>query len=442
MSKEEILQIVEEEDVEFIRLQFTDIFGMLKNIAITAEQLEMALDSRFMFDGSSIEGFVSIEDSDMVLRPIPETFTIFPWRPQQGKVARFLCEVLRGDGTAFEGDPRYILKCWVKKAEEMGYRFMVGAECEFFLFSTDEEGNPTTKTKDAGTYFDVGPLDTAENIRRDIVLNLEEMGYRINASHHEIAPAQHEVDLDYQEVLSAADCIMTVKLAVRTLARRHGLHATFMPKPDAAVNGNGLHINMALFDRKGKNVFEDERDSCGISSLAYHFMGGIMDHMREMSLVTNPIVNSYKRLVPGHDAPAHIAWSSRSNRSTLIRIPSHQKGPLRIEFRCPDTAANPYLALASCLAAGLDGILQKADPGPGIDDNLFSCSEEEIKRRGIALLPATMEEAIEVFEKSSFMKSVFGRHAFDRYLYLKKKEWKAFSQAVTDWEIKEYLHKY
>lgn len=441
-NKEDIFRLVEEEDVEFIRLQFTDIFGMLKNVAITASQLGKALDNRCMFDGSAIEGFVRVEESDMYLYPDLDTFEIFPWRPQQGKVARLICDVYRPNNTPFEGDPRYVLKKVLKEAEEMGYRFNVGPECEFFLFHTDEEGRPTTKTHEMAGYFDVSPIDLAENVRRDIVLNLEEMGFEIESSHHEIAPAQHEIDFQYAEGLLAADNILTFKMAVKTIAKRHGLHATFMPKPKAGINGSGMHINMSLNDLDGNPVFEDTSDELGLSQVAYQFMAGILSHMRSMTILTNPLVNSYKRLMPGYDAPTYIAWSPGANRGQLIRIPSSRGSSTRLELRCPDSAVNPYLALAACLAAGLDGIRQAMNPPKAVTENIVAMSEEEVKARGIRRLPKTLGEAIEAFEGDEFLKGVLGNHIYTKYLEAKKEEWRTFRSQVTDWEIGEYLYKY
>lgn len=441
-NKDDILRMVEEEDVEFIRLQFTDIFGMLKNVAITASQMEKALDNRCMFDGSAIEGFVRIEESDMYLYPDLDTFEIFPWRPQQGKVARLICDVYRPNQTPFEGDPRYVLKKVLKEAADMGYTFNVGPECEFFLFQTDEEGRPTTQTREMAGYFDVGPIDQAENVRRDIVLNLEDMGFEIEASHHEIAPAQHEIDFQYADGLVAADNIMTFKMAVKTIAKRHGLHATFMPKPKAGVNGSGMHINMSLADHEGRNVFEDKEDELGLSHEAYCFMAGILHHMKEMTILTNPLVNSYKRLMPGYDAPVYIAWSANANRSPLIRIPSSRDSSTRIELRCPDSAVNPYLALAVCLAAGLDGIKKKMTPPPSVAANIFAMSPEELKKRGIEQLPETLGEAIEAFRDDPFIRGVLGDHIYTKYLEAKEEEWRMFRAQVTDWEVEEYLYKF
>lgn len=441
-SREDVIRIVEEEDVEFIRLQFTDMFGMLKNVALTASQLERALDNQCMFDGSAIDGFVRIEESDMYLYPDYNTFEIFPWRPQQGKVARLICDVYRPNGEPFEGDPRYVLKKVLKEAERMGYTFHVGPECEFFLFDTDESGRPSTDTREMAGYFDVGPVDMAENVRRDIVLNLEEMGFAVEASHHELAPAQHEIDLEYMDGLTAADNIMTFKMAVKTIAKRHGLHATFMPKPKAGINGSGMHINMSLADQSGHNVFIDETDGLGLSRIAYQFMAGILAHMKEITMLTNPLVNSYKRLVPGYDAPVYVTWSAAANRSALIRIPCTRGSNTRIELRCPDSAVNPYLALAACLAAGLDGIKQEMEPPKSVDANIFAMTEEQMDALGIEQLPETLGEALEAFEHSSFVRKVLGEHVYTKYLAAKSAEWKKFRAEVTDWEVEEYLYKF
>ncbi len=441
-DKKDIIRMVEDEDVEFIRLQFTDMFGMLKNVAITSGQLEKALDNRCMFDGSAIEGFVREEETDMYLRPDLDTFEIFPWRPQQGKVARLLCDVFCPDGTPFEGDPRYVLKKVLKEAEDMGYYFNVGPECEFFLFHTDEEGRPTIRTHEMAGYFDVAPIDLAENVRRDIVLNLEEMGFAIESSHHEIAPGQHEVDIQYERGLKAADNIVTFKNAVKTIAKRHGLHATFMPKPKAGVNGSGMHINMSLEDPLGKNLFADPSDSLGLSQLAYQFLAGILYHIESMTILTNPLVNSYKRLIPGYDAPVYVAWASAANRGQVMRIPSNRGAATRIELRSPDPAMNPYLALAACLAAGLDGIRRGMVPPEPFCGNAFSLSRSEMKKRGIRHLPETLGEAIEAFENDEFLRKVLGDSIYFKYLEAKKEEWSEFRCQVTDWEIGEYLYKF
>lgn len=438
-TKQDIMRMVEEEDVEFIRLQFTDMFGTLKNVAITKSQLGKALDNQCMFDGSSIEGFVRIEESDMYLHPDLDTFVIFPWRPQQGKVARVICDIYRPDGTPFEGDPRYILKKSLAKAAEMGYQFDVGPECEFFLFHTDEDGCPTTLTHERAGYFDLGPVDLGENARRDMVLTLEDMGFEIEASHHEVAPAQHEIDFRYGEGLATADNIMTFKLAVKTIAKRFGLFASFMPKPKHGVNGSGMHINMSV-SKDGKNIFCDESDELGLSQEAYYFIGGLMEHMKGIAAITNPLVNSYKRLVPGYEALIYIAWSA-TNRSPLIRIPAARGEATRIELRCPDPAANPYLALAVCLAAGLDGIGQKIKPPAQVKANIFHMGKEEKEALHIEPLPSNLQEAVEEMKKDSLVKRVLGEHIVERYAEAKKAEWEAYQEQVTDWEINQYLYK-
>ena len=438
-TREDILRIVEEEDVEFIRLQFTDMFGNLKNIAVTANQLEKALDNRCMFDGSAIDGFVSIEESDMCLHPDLSTLAIFPWRPQQGKVARLICDVYHPDGRPFAGDPRQVLKRAVREAEELGYVLEVGPECEFFLFNTDENAMPTTETNEQASYFDIGPLDQGENARRDIVMTLEEMGVIVEASHHEMAPAQHEIDLRYDEALVTADNIMTFKLATRTIAKRHGLHATFMPKPKPGVNGSGMHINMSL-RKDGKNIFEDKSNSNGLSKEAYYFIGGIMRHIKGMAAITNPLVNSYKRLVPGFAAPVYIAWSI-TNRSPLIRIPAGGDG-IRIELRSPDSAANPYLTLAVCLKAGLSGIINQIEPPKSVDCNIYTMTDQERKALNIEHLPSTLMEALEELKRDNFILDVLGRHIAENYISAKESEWQRYRAYVSEWETQEYLSRY
>ena len=438
--REDIINLVEEEDVEFIRLQFTDILGNLKNVAVTAAQLKKALDNECMFDASSIAGFTDVEDSDMYLYPDLDTLEIFPWRPQQGKVARLICDVYRSDRKPFAGDPRSVLKRALEEAEDMGYTFRVGTECEFFLFHLDENGMPTTVTHEKAGYFDVGPVDLGENARRDMVLTLEDMGFVVEASHHDVAPAQHEISFLYDDALATADNIMTFKLAVKTIARRHGLHATFMPKPRYGMNGSGMHINMSLL-KDGVNVFADESDGNGLSQTAYAFLGGVMEHMQSMTAVTNPIVNSYKRLVPGFEAPVYIAWSA-TNRSALIRIPAAAGDAARMELRCPDAAANPYLTLAAILRAGLDGIRRQTAAPASVDCNIFHMSERERRERNIEELPGTLMEAVACMEKDAFMKETLGSHVFEKYIALKKEEWNRYRSQVTDWEINEYLNQY
>lgn len=437
-TKEDILRIAEEEDIGFIRLQFTDMFGTMKNVAITKSQLEKALNNQCMFDGSSIEGFARIEDSDMYLCPDLNTFNIFPWRPQQGKVARLICDVRKADGSVFESDPRYVLKKVTAKAAGMGYEFNVGPECEFFLFHTDDNGLPTTLSHEKASYFDVSPLDLGENARRDMVLTLEEMGFEIEESHHEAAPAQHEIDFKYSEALTAADHIMTFRMVVKTIAKRHGLHATFMPKPKYGVSGSGMHTNMFLV-KNNTNVFEDENDENGLSREAYYFMGGLMKHIKAVTFITNPLVNSYKRLVPGYEAPVYIAWSAK-NRTPLIRVPAAGRGEARIELRSPDPSANPYLALAVCLAAGLEGIRRQIMPPKSIDCNLFAMTSGERLEAGIEELPGSLLEAVREFEKDSFIQEVLGEELAQKYVKAKTKEYADYRSQVTEWEIGKYLH--
>lgn len=436
-TKKEILELVEEEDVEFIRLQFTDLFGSMKNLAITSSHLKKALDNKVMFDGSSIEGFVSVNESDMYLYPDYKTLALFPWRPQQGKVARLICDVYLPGGICYEGDPRYILKKVVSEAEGMGYTFNVGPECEFFLYHMDDDGLPTTTTHEQAGYCDMSPLDFGENARRDMVLTLEDMGFDVEASHHENAPAQHEIDFKYADALTTADNIMTFKLAVKTIAKRHGLHATFMPKPKEGVDGSGMHINMSL-SKNGMNVFQDAQGSLGLSQEAYYFLGGLMKHIKAMTLILNPIVNSYKRLVPGYEAPSYIAWSAK-NRTPLIRIPDTRGEDTRIELRSPDPACNPYLALAVCLAAGLDGIRNKIMPPESKDLNIYDLSPEALKDQGIEPLPRNLKEAVEEFEKDELMKEVLGEEVCRKYIESKRKEWEAYNAQISRWELENYL---
>lgn len=438
-TREEIYRFVEEEDIEFIRLQFTDIFGTLKNIAITKSQLAKALDNACMFDGSAIAGFAQVEESDMYLHPDLSTFAIFPWRPQQGKVARIICDIYNADGTPFTGDPRYILRKVVKEAKDMGYTFEVGPECEFFLFRYDDNGYPTTQMDEQAGFFDLGPMDFGENARRDMVLTLEEMGYEVEASHHESAPGQHEIDFKYDEALAAADNIMTFKLAVKTIAKRHGMFASFMPKPKSGVNGSGMHLNLSL-SKEGNNIFSDPSDVCGLSREAYYFIGGILSHIKGMTAIGNPLVNSYKRLIPGYDAPDFIAWSL-CNRTPLIRIPSNRGCSTRVELRSPDSAANPYLMLALCLAAGLDGIRNHIQPPQPVSGNVYQMSDEELVRMGIERLPGDLIHALEELEKDPLLMSTLGRHASQKYLKAKKQEWERYRAAVTDWEVNEYLYR-
>ena len=437
LTREDIIREVKDKDVHFIRLQFTDIFGQLKNVAITAFQLEKALDNAITIDGSSIEGFMRIEESDMRLFPDLDTFALLPWRPEHDRVARMICDVHLPNGEPFEGDPRYVLKRAMKKAESMGYEFMVGPECEFFLFQTDEKGEPSTVTGDQASYFDLGPLDHGVEVRRDICLALEAMGFEIEASHHEVAPGQHEIDFKYANALKTADNIMSFRLAVKTLASRSGLHATFMPKPLFGINGSGMHTNMSLF-KDGKNIFFDEKDPKGLSREAYGFIAGILRHVRGMTAVTNPLVNSYKRLVPGYEAPCYLSWSS-VNRSVLIRVPAGNGQNTRLELRSPDPSCNPYLALALCLTAGLEGIEKGLEPPKETPENIFAMNEAQRKAKGIDSLPGSLKDALDTLREDSLMLQALGRQVAEQYLEGKQREWDEYRTQVTDWETKTYL---
>ena len=437
-TKEDILRIVKEEDIKFLRMQFTDVFGQLKNVAITASQVEKALNNLIMFDGSSIEGFTRINESDQYLRPDLNSFVIFPWRPTHGKTARLICDVYNPDGTPFIGDPRGALERVLNKAKQMGFDdFNVGPECEFFLFKTDEEGRPTTQTNDEAGYFDLGPLDHGEGTRREICLALEEMDYEIEASHHEVAGGQHEIDFKYADAIHAAD---NIKMTVKTLAQKNGLHATFMPKPIYGVAGSGMHINMSLF-REGKNVFYDPDGEKGLSKLAYSFMAGLLHHVKAITAITNPLVNSYKRLVPGYEAPCYVAWSA-SNRSALIRVPSSRGQSTRLELRSPDPSCNPYLALAVCLAAGLDGIEKGMTPPPEITENIYEMNDAERHAKGVYGLPATLEEAMACLRADPVLLDALGEHICSSYFAGKEAECYEYRTRVSSWERDKYIIAY
>ena len=441
-TKEDILSLVEEYDVKFIRLQFTDIMGTFKNVSVTVSQLMRALDGKCMFDGSSIEGFVRIEESDMYLKPDLDTFVILPWRPQHGRVCRFICDICRSDGTLFDGSPRYVLQNAINKAKAMGYECKIAPECEFFLFQTTDSGEPTTIPSDSGSYFDIGPVDKGENIRREICLTLEDMGFEILSSYHEQAPGQHEINFKAVDALQAADNVMTLKMVVKTVAQRNGYFASFMPKPLNTCNGSGMHINV-FFDKDGENAFEDLSDNkgMGLSQTAYNFLGGITTHMKGLSLVTNPLVNSYKRIATGFDAPNYIAWAF-GNRSPLIRIPSGKGERKKIELRSPDASANPYLAFAAIICAGLDGIENKITPPDYISGNIYDIDDDTLKSMGIQSLPKSLGEAVDEFEKDEVVKSALGEHVACKYVQNKKGELEEYCKNVTDWEIKKYLNIY
>ncbi|WP_010649177.1 type I glutamate--ammonia ligase [Oceanobacillus massiliensis] len=440
-TREAIIQQIKEENVRFIRLQFTDMLGIIKNVEIPLSQLDKALDNKMMFDGSSIEGFVRIEESDMLLYPDLDTFVVFPWTSEKGKVARFICDIYNPDGTPFEGCPRYNLKRNLKKMEELGFdAFNIGTEPEFFLFKLDEKGEPTLELNDHGGYFDLAPTDLGENCRRDIVLELEEMGFEIEASHHEVAPGQHEIDFKYSNAVKHADDIQTFKLVVKTIARKHNLHATFMPKPLFGVNGSGMHTNMSLF-KDGKNAFFDESGDLELSGTAYNFLAGILKHATSFTAVTNPTINSYKRLVPGYEAPCYVAWSG-SNRSPLIRVPSSRGLSTRIEVRSVDPAANPYMALSVLLAAGLDGVENKLEAPAAIDRNIYVMDKAEREANGIQDLPATLMHALVELQQDEVLVSALGEHLFEHFIEAKEIEWDMFRTTVHPWEREQYLSNY
>lgn len=439
-TKQEVLSIAKEENVKFIRLQFTDIFGVLKNVAIPVDQLEKALDGELMFDGSSIEGFVRIEESDQYLKPDPDTFTVFPWRPRDGSVARLICDVYTPDGEPFAGCPRCTLQKVLAEAKEMGYTLNAGPEAEFFLFHTDEAGRPTVLTHDQGGYFDLSPVDLGENARRDMVMTLQEMGFEIEASHHEVAQGQHEIDFKYDEALATADKLVTFKFVVRSIAQRHGLHASFMPKPIFGINGSGMHTHQSLF-KNGENVFFAENGERQLSETAYQYIGGILKHAPAFTAITNPTVNSYKRLVPGYEAPVYLAWSEK-NRSPLIRIPARRGVGTRVEVRSPDPSANPYLALAVMLKAGLDGIKNNIQAPAPVDRNIYKLTTEERKAMGIGSLPGSLSAALDNLDADKVIQDALGSHIYERFTEAKRIEYQDYEMAVHQWELDHYLAKF
>jgi glutamine synthetase len=440
-SRDDIKRLAVEENVKFIRLQFTDILGTIKNVEIPISQLEKALDNKMMFDGSSIEGFVRIEESDMLLYPDLNTWVVFPWTAEKGKVARLICDIYTPEGTPFEGDPRNNLRRVLREMEELGFtNFNLGPEPEFFLFKLDEKGEPSLELNDQGGYFDLAPTDLGENCRRDIVLELEEMGFEIEASHHEVAPGQHEIDFKYADALTACDQIQTFKLVVKTIARKHGLHATFMPKPLYGVNGSGMHMNLSLF-KNGENAFYEPGSDLDMSDTSRQFIAGILKHAPAFTAVTNPTVNSYKRLVPGYEAPCYVAWSAR-NRSPLIRIPASRGLSTRVEVRSVDPAANPYLAMAVLLKAGLDGIKNKLTPPAPVDRNIYVMSKEERIEEGIIDLPATLDQALDQLKANEVIVSGLGDHIMEHFVEAKEIEWDMFRTVVHQWERDQYMSMY
>ena len=440
-NADEIIKHAQEENVRFLRLMFTDIMGTIKNVEVPISQLKKVLDNKMMFDGSSIEGFVRIEESDMYLYPDLSTWLIFPWENQHGKVARLICDIYNPDGTPFAGDPRGNLKRILKSMNDLGFTsFNLGPEPEFFLFKLDEEGEITTDLNDKGGYFDFSPMDLGENCRRDIVLELEKMGFEVEASHHETAPGQHEIDFKYADVIEACDNIQTFKLVVKTIARKHGLHATFMAKPLYGIAGSGMHCNMSLFKGKENDFFDEEGDR-QLSKTAYQFMAGLLDHARAFTAVCNPTVNSYKRLVPGFEAPVYVAWSGH-NRSPLIRIPEARGLSTRLELRSVDPTANPYLAMAVLLEAGLDGIRRELTPPPAVDRNIYVMTEEEREAAQIYDLPSTIHNAIKALRKDPVMIDALGQHIYGNFNEAKRMEWAAYRQTVSEWEREQYLELY
>ncbi len=440
----DILSEVKEKNVTFLRLMFTDILGTLKNVEVpaTEEQLEKILDNKMMFDGSSIEGFVRINESDMYLYPDLDTWIIFPWGDENGKVAGLICDVYNPDGTPFAGDPRGNLKRALTHMETTGFKsFNLGPEPEFFLFKLDEKGNPTLEVNDQGGYFDLAPTDTADNTRREIVNVLTDLGFEVEASHHEVAVGQHEIDFKYTNVLEACDNIQIFKLVVKTIAREHGLYATFMAKPKFGINGSGMHCNMSLFDQDGNNAFYDPKGELELSETAYHFLGGILDHAYNFTAITNPTVNSYKRLVPGYEAPVYIAWAGR-NRSPLVRVPASRGKGTRLELRAVDPTANPYLALAVLLECGLDGIERKLEAPAPVENNIYMMSGDERKAVGITDLPSTLHNAVKALREDDVVKAALGQHIYTNFVETKKVEWASYAQFVSQWEIDNYLYLY
>jgi len=440
LDKEKILKLCKDEKVRFLRLQFTDILGINKNVEVPESQFVKALDGEIMFDGSSIQGFVRIEESDMVLKPDLESFRIFPWADERGRVARVICDVVQPDGTPFPGCPRSALKRVVAEAAKMGYTPMLGPEAEFFLFQLNPDGTPTTITHDQGAYFDLAPIDKGEDCRREIVNALEAMGFEIEAAHHEVAPGQHEIDFRYDEAIATADHLVTFKFVVRKIALDFGLHATFMPKPIAGINGSGMHVHQSLY-KNGKNMFFDAKAKWQLSETALNYIGGVLAHAKGICAITNPTVNSYKRLVPGYEAPTNIVWSER-NRSPMARVPERRGSGTRVEIRMPDPSCNPYLAFAVMIAAGLDGIRNKTSPGEPVNKNIFEMSQREKRRHKIDELPGDLSEALKELRKDEIVKGALGEHLTTQFLEAKSAEWAKYIAVVHKWELDEYLARF
>ena len=441
-TRTDILRLAKENDVRYVRLQFTDMLGTVKNVEIPVTNLERALANEIMFDGSSIQGFVRIDEADMYLYPDLSTWLVLEWETltkNSGKVARLICDVYKTDRTPYEGDPRFILRRNLSMIKSLGFdKFNVGVEPEFFLFKLDEKGKPTMEFSDLGGYFDLAPVDGSEDVRRDIVLELEKMGFDMEVSHHEVAFGQHEINFHFDNALEACDNIQTFKILVKNVARRHGYHATFMPKPIQGINGSGMHSNISLSDSEGRNLFYDPETENQLSKTALSFIGGILKHAQSFCLATNPTVNSYKRLVPGYEAPCYISWSD-ANRSTMIRIPAARGKSTRIEVRSVDPSANPYLAMSALLAAGLDGIKNGLDSVSPTKKNLFKMSDVERKRLGIKNLPESLKEAIEYFANSELMKETVGEVLHTKLIEAKTKEWDEYKLRISAWELEKYL---
>ena len=447
-TEKEIREIIEKENIKYIRLMFTDMDGILKNVEIPVSRLDDALENKIMFDGSSIEGFARVFEADMYLHPDLDTFLVLDWEDSQyGKAARFICDIYKpgehkGEHVPFEGDPRGVLKKTVEIMRSMGFKALnCGVEPEFFLFKLDESGKPSLDFNDKGDYFDLAPMDSAVDCRRDIVLALQKIGFDVEASHHEAAPGQHEIDFKYDTALAACDNVQTFKLVVKNIARKHGLHATFMPKPVAGINGSGMHVNCSLLTQDNKNAFYDENTPNKLSQLALDWIDGILAHAKGFCFLTNPTVNSYKRIVPGYEAPCYISWSD-SNRSTMIRIPAARGMATRTEVRSVDVSANPYLAIAGILAAGIDGIKKNCPHTKPIYDNLYVMDQKERDEKGIESLPGNLYAAMEGFLADDVIKNAVGPIVTEKLVESKKKEWDSFRCAVTDWEIKNYFEKY
>ncbi|MBN2322563.1 MAG: type I glutamate--ammonia ligase [Spirochaetes bacterium] len=440
MDKQTVLKVLKDESVKYLRLQFTDIMGLNKNVEVPCSQFEKAIDGQILFDGSSIEGFARIEESDMLLVPDLDSFVVFPWEENYGKVARLVCDIFHPDGRRFEGCPRSVLKRVVEEARQLGFSMNVGPEAEFFLFERGQKGEATSITHDAGGYFDLAPIDKGEGARRAIVDILIGLGFEVEAAHHEVAPGQHEIDFKYADAVKTADSIATFRFVVKKVAHSFGLHATFMPKPIFGINGSGMHTHQSLF-KEGKNSFYDPKGIYGLSKTAFNYIAGLLKHVRGFTAITNPLVNSYKRLVPGYEAPTHVAWSHR-NRSPLCRIPEGREKGTRAELRSPDPSANPYLAFAVMLASGLDGIKNDLKPSDPVNRNIYTLSLRERRRLKITSLPGNLNEALDFMEKDNLVKETLGDHIYVHFLAAKRQEWKDYIAQVHEWELERYLSIY